>query len=137
MPETPIWKHFAALIYDVFPVIGLLLVTSMIVLLIRNGVEVERFSIWFTTLLLAEVALYFVYSWKIGGQTLGMRAWKIKITPSQIDQQQLTWSQSIVRFLVGILSILLLGLGIFWKKISPTKKSWMDMISHSETKNVI
>ncbi|MFK8013145.1 MAG: RDD family protein [Marinicellaceae bacterium] len=136
MTKTPIWKHFAAFIYDVFPIAGLLIVTSMIVLILRGGVEVERFSSWFSLLLLSEIALYYVYSWKIGGQTLGMRAWKIKIIPTDINQNQISWNQATLRFVAGLLSTLLVGLGLFWKILSPSKKSWMDLISQSETTHI-
>jgi len=136
MLQTPIWKHFAAFIYDLFPIIGLFLVTSMIVLFARNGVEVERYSVWFSAILILEVFFYFTYSWKIGGQTLGMRAWRLKIIPNQKSQLQLTWSQVSIRFVIGVLSTCFVGLGLFWKKFSPSKKSWMDLVSNSSTENV-
>jgi uncharacterized RDD family membrane protein YckC len=136
MSKTPVWKHFAAFIYDVFPIAGILLVTSMVVLLAREGTEVERYSIWFSVLLISEVSFYYIYSWKIGGQTLGMRAWKIKIIPNNTHQTQITWAQSIARFLIGTLSTLLIGLGLFWKTFSTKKKSWMDSISRSETQDI-
>ncbi len=110
--------------------------TSLVVLVVRQGVEVERFSPWFTVLLLSEFVLYYVYSWKVGGQTLGMRAWKIKIIPNNSDQNQLTWKQALLRFLIGLLSTVLIGLGVFWKIFSASKKSWMDLVSLSETQSV-
>lgn len=136
MSKTPVWKHFAAFIYDIFPVAGIFIMTSLVVLVVRQGVEVERFSPWFTVLLLSEFVLYYVYSWKVGGQTLGMRAWKIKIIPNNSDQNQLTWKQALLRFLIGLLSTVLIGLGVFWKIFSASKKSWMDLVSLSETQSV-
>lgn len=136
MSITPIWKHFAAFLYDVFPLIGVLLVTSLVVLLARGGVEVERYSPWFIALLLFEFSAYYIYSWKVGGQTLGMRAWKMKIFPKNTHQKTLTWGQACLRFIVGTISTVLLGLGLFWKLFSKNKESWMDIISHSETKNL-
>lgn len=136
MPITPIWKHFAAFLYDIFPLIGVFLATSLIVLVLRGGVPVERYSPWFITLLLFEFAGYYIYSWKVGGQTLGMRAWKMKIFPKIANQQNLTWSQACLRLFVGIISTLLLGSGLFWKLASNKKESWMDSASHSVTKTL-
>jgi len=136
MSKTPVWKHFAAFLYDIFPVAGIFIMTSLVVLVVRQGVEVERFSPWFTVLLLSELVLYYVYSWKVGGQTLGMRAWKIKIIPNNSNQNQLTWNQALLRFLIGLLSTVLIGLGVFWKIFSASKKSWMDLISLSETQYI-
>lgn len=133
MLNTPIWKHFAAFIYDVFPLIGVFLFTSFAVLLFRNGVIVDRYSPWFIAVLLFEFIFYYVYSWKKGGQTIGMRAWKFKIVPNDPKQQQLTWQQAFSRFIIGVLSTVLLGLGLFWKLYSKDNRSWMDIISDSET----
>jgi len=132
MRKTPVFKHIAAFIYDIFPVIGIVLLTSFVVLLIRNGHEVERNTLWFNFLLFSEITLYYVYSWKIGGQTLGMRAWKMKIIPNDKNMPTLSWAQSFVRFFVGIISCFG-GIGIFWKLFSKDKLTWMDSASKSQT----
>ncbi len=136
MPITPIWKHFAAFLYDIFPLLGVFLATSLVVLVARGGIPVERFSPWFTALLLFEFAGYYIYSWKVGGQTLGMRAWKMKIIPNTEAQVTLTWGQASFRLLVGIISTCLLGLGLFWKLFSKNNTSWMDLASSSITKSL-
>ncbi len=136
MPVTSTWKHFAAFLYDIFPLLGVFLITSLIVLVIRGGTPVERFSPWFTTLLILELASYYIYSWKVGGQTLGMRAWKMKIFPKNPNQKTLTWSQATLRFIVGVTSTALLGIGLFWKLLSKNHESWMDIASNSETKTL-
>lgn len=136
MPTTPIWKHFAAFLYDVFPLLGVFLATSLVVLLAREGIPVERYSPWFTALLLFEFAGYYVYSWKVGGQTLGMRAWKMKIFPNTKNQDTLTWGQASFRLLIGTVSTCLFGLGLFWKLFSKNHESWMDLASHSTTKTL-
>jgi len=136
MPNTPIWKHFAAFLYDIFPLLGVFLVTSLVVLVIRGGIPVERYSPWFSALLIIEFSAYYIYSWKVGGQTLGMRAWKMKIFPKTSHQITITWNQATLRFIVGIVSTVFLGLGVFWKLFSKNKASWMDLVSHSETKTL-
>ncbi len=132
MLNTPVWKHFAAFVYDIFPLVGVFIVTSLIVMLLRGGAIVEPGNVWFSLLLLFEVVFYYVYSWKKGGQTLGMRAWKMKIIPHNKNQKNLSWKQSILRFIVGFISTFCLGLGLIWKILSNSKSSWMDLVSHSE-----
>lgn len=133
MLTTSIWKHFAAFIYDIFPLFGILVITSGLTLVFRSGNDVHAYTWWFIALIYCEIALYYIYFWKVGGQTIGMRAWKIKIKPKKINQKELSWFQACLRFLVGLLSIALLGLGIFWKVFSKNKSTWMDMISNSQT----
>lgn len=136
MPVTPIWKHFAALLYDIFPLIGVFLATSLLVLILRGGTPVERYSPWFIGILLFEFGFYYIYSWKVGGQTLGMRAWKMKVFPIDPQQNNLSWAQATVRLFVGMISTLLVGAGLFWKLFSKNKHSWMDIISRSETRSM-
>jgi len=131
MSKTPAWKHFAAFIYDIFPMLGIFIMTAFIVVLIRNGKAVEQHTLWFDALIVSEIMFYYMYSWKLGGQTLGMRAWKIKIIPNNNKQSTLTWTQTSMRFLTGIISTLLLGLGLFWKSFSKDQDSWMDKVSDS------
>ena len=135
MSKTSIWKHLAAFLYDLFPILGIFLITSLIVMLIKKGTIVDRHTLWFDTLILIEFVLYYTYSWKVGGQTLGMRAWKIKIVPKNVNQTNLSWSQSFARLIAGILSTILFGSGLFWKLVSKNKLSWMDVLSQSKTIN--
>ncbi|MCX7544099.1 RDD family protein [Marinicella gelatinilytica] len=132
MPISTTWRHLAAFIYDLFPIIGLWLITSVVIVLIRGGDEVPPGTLWFQLLLTAELVFYFVFSWLKGGQTLGMRAWKIGIE----DFQTMTLWQSLARFLVGLVSTALLGAGLWYKKINAAGLSWMDMISGHRTVNV-
>ena len=127
MNKSSVFKHLFSLIYDIFPILGLFLTTSLVVVLLNGGEEVSPGTYWFQILLGAEVFFYFTYSWKSGGQTLGMRAWKLAV----VDHNTLTWLSVTLRFLMGCLSILTLGLGLWVKLLN--KKTWMDQISQTET----
>jgi uncharacterized RDD family membrane protein YckC len=120
--KSKLWKHIAALIYDIFPILGIFLVTSLIFVLFRSGDEVKPNTLWFQLILLTQAFLYFSYSWKKGGQTLGMRAWKIGIK----NHQFLTWKHVTLRFAVGIFSICLFGLGLWWRLWDSQNQTWMD-----------
>ena len=132
MNNSSIWKHYAAFFYDLFPILGILLLTGFITLLFRNGQEVPPGTLWFNIITSFEILLYYVYSWKVGGQTLGMRAWRIKIV-SNDGNNGISWKNSLIRFVVGVFSTVTLGFGIFWKLFSKDNKSWMDLISQSKT----
>ncbi len=128
MKQSKLWKHLAALIYDIFPILALFLLTSLILVLFRQGEEVKPRTLWLQLILFTEVFLYFTYSWKLGGQTLGMRAWKIGIQ----NHQNMSWLDATLRFFVGLVSTMLLGLGLWHRKFSLNKLTWMDMVSNSQ-----
>lgn len=121
--KTQLWKHLTALLYDIFPILAIWLVTSLFLLLVRGGTEIDPGTPWLTALLIAEVWLYFAYSWKKGGQTLGMRAWKIQIA----NFQELSWVQVSLRFMAGVISALLLGIGLWARIWSARQQTWMDL----------
>jgi len=133
MPKTHVFKLFAAFVYDIFPVIGILIVTSGVVLVLRAGDDVKAHTWWFQALILCEIACYYIYFWKVGGQTIGMKAWKIHIKPNNKNATHLSWSQACMRFIAGVFSCALFGLGLFWKLFSKKHKSWMDLASDSHT----
>lgn len=122
MKQSKLWKHLAALTYDIFPILALFLTTSLVLLIFRQGSEVQPHTFWLQLLLMAELFLYFAYSWKKGGQTLGMRAWKIRIDSHQL----LNWKDVSLRFIVGVASTLLLGAGLWSRKINDKNWTWMD-----------
>ena len=122
MNKTQLWKHVAALIYDIFPILALFLTTSLLSIMLRQGEEVQPSTWWFQGLLLLEVYFYFAYSWKKGGHTLGMRAWKIQIH----SFNKLSWTQVTLRFFTGLISTLLMGAGLWSRRFSNKKWTWMD-----------
>jgi len=130
--KSNLWKHIAALTYDIFPILGIFLITSLFSVLIRGGNEVEPETLWFQLILFLEVYFYFIYSWKKGGQTLGMRAWKIAI----YNHNSMSWLDVSKRFFVGLLSTCLLGLGLWHRMWSKKKLSWMDIACGQPTIDV-
>ena len=55
---------------------------------------------------------YFGWSWTRRGQTLGMRAWRIRLESAA--GTRLDWSQSLLRFLLGASLAWLAGLGAWY-----------------------
>lgn len=78
-PIAPRWRRFAALAYDLLAVVAVIMVTDMACLLLTRG-QLDPGAAWYRLTLLAAAAAYFVLSWRRGGQTLGMRPWRIRLT---------------------------------------------------------
>src|SRR5690606_40807459 len=68
-----------AIVYDLLPLLALWFAVAAIALLVRGGVPVTPNSpaafVEFACMLLVAFA-YLCISWRRGGQTLGMRAWR-------------------------------------------------------------
>lgn len=73
--------------------------------------------------------LFFAWFWIHGGQTLGMRAWKVKLVRQ--DGMTISWGQAFLRFCYSIVSWVPLGAGYLWALIDKDKQAWHDKASRS------
>jgi uncharacterized RDD family membrane protein YckC len=65
--------------------------------------------------------------WVHGGQTLGMRAWRLQLVTER--GRGIGWARALVRFLAAILSWLCLGLGFLWILADRQGLAWHDRLS--------
>ena len=78
--------------------------------------------------LVALVAFgFYGWFWTHGGQTLGMRAWKLQLV--RHDGESVNWLQAFFRFCYAIISWLPFGAGYLWMLIDKQKLSWHDRAS--------
>ncbi|PMR74312.1 RDD family protein [Billgrantia endophytica] len=78
-------------------------------------------------LLLVGAFLFFAFSWTRGGMTLGMQAWRLRV--QTLDGRQITWAQSLVRYVVAWVSLATFGLGYAWVLFDSERRSWPDIVS--------
>jgi uncharacterized RDD family membrane protein YckC len=124
---APVTRRLAALAYDALLLLALLFVFTLLVILARGGRAVIPGTIWFEASLVA-IALGFCGAfWTRGGQTLGMRAWRIRVVSA--DGGPVTWRHALVRFFAGWLAALPAGLGIWWAWLDPQRRCWHDRLS--------
>jgi uncharacterized RDD family membrane protein YckC len=64
-----------------------------------------------------------------GGQTLGMRAWKLQLR--NLRPGPMSWWQMLLRFLAAVPSGLLFGLGYLWILVDRQHLSWHDRLSET------
>lgn len=120
--SAPLWRRFAAMLYDVFPLVGLWFVAALLWNLATGAhydvahpdyaqhgglVSHVLLQLW----LLVVTGAYFVLSWTRLGATIGMRAWKLRLVRE--DGSRVDVRTASVRFVLALLSLALLG-GGFW-----------------------
>jgi uncharacterized RDD family membrane protein YckC len=107
----PFWRRLIALVYDLFAVVAIVMVVGLVCelatggQLITTGAQVH-IDWWYQPLQVLVVAAYFVVSWLRGGQTLGMRPWRIRVTDG--NGASLSMRQALIRAVVAALPLLLL-----------------------------
>jgi uncharacterized RDD family membrane protein YckC len=123
-------RRLAAICYDLLLVLGLLMTLAFTVIVLRAGDAIGPGAAWFQLLLLAAWGLYFTWSWTHGGQTIGMRAWRVHVQAR--EGGSVSWGSALVRFLGAALSVLAFGLGFLWCLVDRDGLTWHDRLSRSE-----
>ena len=136
-PRALVGWRLLSLLYDLLPVVALWMLAS---LLFNIGYTVlghhpERENIPPGGLLsgllfltcLGVTGLYATLSWRRGGQTLGMRPWRLRLLA--IDGKALGWKALWLGYAVGVLSLLAVGLGFWWAWFDRNRLTWHDRAS--------
>jgi uncharacterized RDD family membrane protein YckC len=119
-----VWRRLAAFGYDLLLLAALLFVFTLLVLAIRLGEAVPPGSWWYPLCLIAVTMAFFCGFWVYGGQTVGMRAWRIRVVRD--DGAPLGWPRAVARFAAGLVAALPAGLGLWWSGFDAHKRGWHD-----------
>lgn len=131
LPTPPgLFRRLGALIYDLILLTGVLLAATALFLPFNPNLALAPGKSAYQAYLILVCLVFYVWFWTHGGQTLGMRAWKIKLCSS--DMSPVTWKQATLRFASAMLSAGFLGLGFFWALFDSKKRTWHDIIAKTQ-----
>lgn len=119
----------AAIVYDLFLLAAILFVATAVALPLNSGVAFTSKQFLYPVYLLLISFIFFGWFWTHGGQTLGMRAWKIKVLTN--NHEPINWNQALIRFIAAIVSWGVFALGFLWIFIDKKNRGWHDYLSHT------
>jgi len=127
-PSEPpsLWRRIGAAFYDLLAVAALGLACAFLLTAIGADPAGAGLILW-RGALVAVPAAYFLVSWVRGGQTLGMRAWGLRVVDRQ--GRGLPWGLAVVRLAAAIPAWGLLGLGLLWAGLDRQGLAWQDRLS--------
>ena len=132
-PRAGLWRRLAALLYDRVLIASLLMVTSVITTALNRGQAITAdhpLFHYYQLILVAVVVVFYGQFWMRGGQTLGMKAWRIQLRTQ--NGEPIGWLRVLRRCSAGLLSWLPLGLGYLWLLIDRDRLTWHDRLSGTE-----
>ena len=122
------FRRLAAQLYDIFLLVAVLFVATALLLPFTTGEAVSDQQLIIYRIYLVIISFFFYgWFWTHGGQTLGLRAWKIKVLT--LDQKPLGWTQALLRFTTAIASWGFFGLGFLWILVDKNRRGWHDHLS--------
>lgn len=120
-------RRLAALVYDLMLLAAILFFFTLAIFIVRGGQSVEPGTLWFQAALAAVIVGFFTWFWVHGGQTLGMRAWQIRLVDR--SGRPIGWRPALIRFAAGIVAALPAGLGFWWGAFDRERRGWHDRLS--------
>ena len=120
-------RRLAAIAYDTLLLTAVLFVATAALLPFSGGEAVRPDHGWYTAYLVAVSFGYFGWFWTHGGETLGMRSWRLRLVGTGTNGA--SWRQALVRFLGACFSWIAFGAGFFWMLVDPERLTWHDRIS--------
>ncbi len=121
------FRHMAIIAYDALLLLALLFLATAIILPLNNGEAFTSAQFFFPVYIFLVSFLYYGWFWTHGGQTLGMKTWKIKL--QTLDYQPISWPIAFKRFLLAFISWGAVGLGFLWKIVDKKRLTWHDHLS--------
>lgn len=142
-PSPLLLRRLAALFYDLWPVLALWMLTAVpftLLDVVASGGNTHhniapysplQWLLWLCCWAVAGV--YATLSWKRGGQTLGMRPWRLYVQGTNgAPSMALLWK----RYALGTLSLLCGGLGFWWALLDREGLTWHDRLSNTRLVHV-
>ncbi|MGD2112281.1 MAG: RDD family protein [Gammaproteobacteria bacterium] len=127
-PPAGLLRRLVAMFYDSLLLLSALLVATAVAMLLTRG-TLSYHNPWYRTALFLIWFSFYAWFWLHGGQTLGMRAWRLRV--QSVDGGPINLWQALLRFMVAIPSLALGGLGFFWMLVDPHRMTLYDRFSES------
>ena len=132
-------RRLGAIVYDALVLAGLVLfVLGLVIIPLGMALGQQRWEVvrqeWWMRLLIQLLTLtvvvgFHVVFWVRGGQTVGMRAWRVRVVGE--DGGPLTVRGALLRYGAAWLSAVPLGLGFLWSLWDAQGRAWHDRWSGS------
>ena len=120
-------RRFAAIFYDTLLLAGVLVFAFIPFVALFGDLAKDGYNPLSTLYLVAVALLYFGWQWTHGGQTLGMKTWRIRLV--SLEGGPVSGRQAMVRFFVALLSWAAVGIGYIWALRDPDCLTWHDRAS--------
>jgi len=125
-----LFRRLFAIFYDSFLLIAILFIVTAIANALNHGKAIEPGDTYYPLYVFVIFSLsylYFAWFWTHGGQSLGMKTWRIQLVSTK--NNKISWNTAAIRYFVAIFSWGVFGLGFLWAIFDKNNRCWHDLIS--------
>jgi uncharacterized RDD family membrane protein YckC len=119
-----LFRRLAVLVYDALVMLAVLFLATAVALPVTHGEAVAAENPLFQLYLLAVMFLYLGWFWTHAGQTVAMRAWRLRVV--DLDGRAIGWGQALKRFVAALLPMLP---GLVWLGVSEERDNRMVLMA--------
>jgi uncharacterized RDD family membrane protein YckC len=121
------FRRLAVIFYDGLLLVALFFLATALLLPLNGGQAFNSEHVFYPVYLLGVSFGFYGWFWTHGGQTLGLKAWKIRVLT--FERQPLSWKQAFIRFSSAFFSLLICGCGFLWVLWDKNGYAWHDHLS--------
>ncbi|MFT7110238.1 MAG: putative RDD family membrane protein YckC [Psychrobacter glaciei] len=121
--------RLAAMLYDALLMLAMWLVAGGIAVAINGGEQISTNNPFLPSIMFIVWIWFNLHFWRRGGQTLGMRSWRLRILSTTC--KPLTYTQCLLRLVVAVPSCALFYLGYLWILVDKDGLAWHDRYSET------
>ncbi len=125
-----ILRRIGAFAYDFILLLAVLVLATALIMPFSRG-AIQPGNMLLQLYLFMVSFGFYGWFWTHGGQTLGMRAWKIRVELE--NGENLSWSQALLRFLLALLTF---GIGMLWCLWDRKDRALYDVLARTQVVRV-
>lgn len=126
--------RIGAMFYDSFLLAAVLFLAGVLIAPTFNITTEHPLYPLFIFYIYLVAFIFFAWFWTHGGQTLGLKTWKLKLVST--NGGSVTWKQALFRYLASLLCWLSLGVGFLWCYTNKERLAWNDLWSKTHLQRV-
>lgn len=122
------------MIYDAILLIAVLFFAAIIISVPLNITFGDPLYPLFIIYIYCIGFLFLGWCWTHGGQTLGLKTWRIKLVST--SGNEVSWKEALIRYLASLLCWASLGIGFLWCYTNKERLAWNDMLSKTRLQKI-
>jgi len=123
-------RRLWAIVYDLILLAAILMIASglatSLLYFVTGSSDSSKYNLLMTLWLLFAGFLYYGISWKVSGQTVGMRTWRFRVLNA--DGSHLSLQQSFYKYILTIILFSSL-IGFIWLLFDKNKRTLYDILT--------